>query len=145
MKEAGIETVGKSELVQYDMSDIIDFKPDPEVRFLFLILISRLAQLSLDSTGSIYLVALNGRWYSYYKTCYAYSCLTENPGCIFIATNTDSTFPASGGRLLPGIGANVFSSKGGGTCVSPISTALGREPVVVGKPSTWLLEALIRE
>jgi HAD superfamily hydrolase (TIGR01450 family) len=45
-------------------------------------------------------------------------------GAAFIATNTDSTYPTSGGRLAPGAGA----------VVAAIATASGRQPIVCGKP-----------
>ncbi len=44
-------------------------------------------------------------------------------GALFVATNTDATFPAEG-RLLPG----------GGSLVAAVATAGGRQPVVMGKP-----------
>jgi 4-nitrophenyl phosphatase len=44
-------------------------------------------------------------------------------GALFVATNTDATFPAEG-RLLPG----------GGSLVAAVATAGGRQPVVIGKP-----------
>jgi HAD superfamily hydrolase (TIGR01450 family) len=45
-------------------------------------------------------------------------------GAAFIATNTDATYPTSGGRLAPGAGA----------VVAAIATASGTEPIVCGKP-----------
>lgn len=45
-------------------------------------------------------------------------------GARFVATNTDATFPAAGGTLLPGNGA----------LVAAIATAAGVEPAVAGKP-----------
>ena len=44
-------------------------------------------------------------------------------GALFVATNTDATFPTEG-RLLPG----------GGSLVAAVATAGGRQPVVMGKP-----------
>jgi phosphoglycolate/pyridoxal phosphate phosphatase family enzyme len=52
-------------------------------------------------------------------------------GALYLATNTDATFPTPEG-LLPGAGA----------LVAAISTASQKEPVVVGKPSLALAEAL---
>jgi len=52
-------------------------------------------------------------------------------GALYLATNTDATFPTPEG-LLPGAGA----------LVAAISTAAQKEPVVVGKPSLALAEAL---
>jgi 4-nitrophenyl phosphatase len=45
-------------------------------------------------------------------------------GAAFIATNTDATYPTSGGRLAPGAGA----------VVAAIATAAGTAPVICGKP-----------
>lgn len=55
-------------------------------------------------------------------------------GAAFIATNSDSTYPAENDRLLPGAG----------TIVAAIQTATGVEPFVVGKPNTWMLELLLQ-
>jgi HAD superfamily hydrolase (TIGR01450 family) len=55
-------------------------------------------------------------------------------GALFVATNTDATFPVEG-RLLPG----------GGAIVAAVATASGREPVVIGKPETGLAERLVTE
>ncbi len=52
-------------------------------------------------------------------------------GALFVATNTDATFPAEG-RLLPG----------GGAVVAAVATAAGVEPVVIGKPEPGMAEAL---
>lgn len=53
-------------------------------------------------------------------------------GALFVATNTDATFPAEG-RVLPG----------GGAVVAAVATAVGREPVVIGKPGSGMAEALL--
>ncbi|MHB9150376.1 MAG: HAD-IIA family hydrolase [Thermoleophilia bacterium] len=55
-------------------------------------------------------------------------------GALFVATNTDATFPVEG-RLLPG----------GGAIVAAVATASGREPVVMGKPESGLADALVVE
>jgi 4-nitrophenyl phosphatase len=52
-----------------------------------------------------------------------YLLRSESP-CLFIATNTDTSFPAPN-RLAPG----------SGSIVAAISTASHREPVVLGKPN----------
>ncbi len=54
-------------------------------------------------------------------------------GALFVATNTDSTFPAEG-RLLPG----------GGSLVAAVATASGRQPVVIGKPEREMADQLAR-
>jgi len=70
----------------------------------------------------------------YYKVAYAYKLLTSNKDVEFIATNTDVTYPGSAG-LLPG----------GGSCMAPLIAALGREPLVIGKPEPLLLDLLIQD
>jgi len=54
-------------------------------------------------------------------------------GARFVATNTDATFPAGEGVLLPGAGA----------LVAFLATASGREPEVAGKPHE-AMAALVR-
>ncbi|GAB4120126.1 MAG: TIGR01457 family HAD-type hydrolase [Fimbriimonadaceae bacterium] len=56
-------------------------------------------------------------------------------GALFIATNTDATYPMAGGRLQPGAGA----------VVAAIQTAAGREPEVLGKPAPAMLLAAMKE
>jgi len=64
----------------------------------------------------------------------------EIPGCIFIATNTDSADsigeayggPNSVPRMMPGTGG----------LVAAVSVASGVSPVVVGKEGPWLLSHL---
>ena len=52
-------------------------------------------------------------------------------GAVFVATNDDASFPAPGGRLIPGAGAILAS----------IERASGRSAEVMGKPHTPMLEA----
>jgi len=56
--------------------------------------------------------------------------------CLFIATNTDERFPCSSGAdiVLPGTG----------TIVNAVKTAAEREPLVMGKPSTYAYEFIKR-
>ncbi|GAA6027338.1 hypothetical protein JCM8097_002606 [Rhodosporidiobolus ruineniae] len=70
--------------------------------------------------------------FNYKKIAKAFRYLRENEGCLFMATNLDSTFPTHG-TVHPG----------GGATVAPLSTALGREPLVVGKPEAPMLESII--
>lgn len=55
-------------------------------------------------------------------------------GAEFIASNRDATFPVEDG-LLPG----------GGTVVAAIETAVGLPPLLIGKPTTRMIEALLSE
>jgi 4-nitrophenyl phosphatase len=68
---------------------------------------------------------------TYIKYSKAFQYLTRNPGCHFIATNEDSTYPSAYG-LLPGAGS----------VSAPLRYALGRDPVCTGKPSTTMLDCI---
>ena len=68
---------------------------------------------------------------NYTKLSKAFQYLTRNPGCYFIATNEDSTFPSSAG-LLPGAGS----------ISAPLRYALGRDPVCTGKPAGTMLDCV---
>ncbi len=71
---------------------------------------------------------------NYYKIQYALTCLLENEGCEFIATNTDSR-----GNLTVD-----QEWAGAGCCVGALIGASEAEPVVVGKPSSFLLDTICR-
>ena len=58
---------------------------------------------------------------TYAKAAHACAYLREVPGCIFISTNQDNTFPADG-RILPG----------GGSCVAMVAWAAERPPTNTG-------------
>mmetsp|Transcript_139322 Transcript_139322/g.242225 ORF Transcript_139322/g.242225 Transcript_139322/m.242225 type:complete len:307 (-) Transcript_139322:204-1124(-) len=68
--------------------------------------------------------------FNYHKIQYAQLCLNQNPGCQFIACNTDAIAPMGGGSLWAGAGAMVGSIKG----------CTGLEPTVVGKPSSFMMD-----
>ena len=61
------------------------------------------------------------------------AALLVRAGAGFIATNTDATFPTPQG-LFPGAG----------TMVAAIRTASGRDPVIIGKPSSAMYEHAYR-
>ncbi|KAF6254539.1 phosphoglycolate phosphatase [Scenedesmus sp. NREL 46B-D3] len=67
---------------------------------------------------------------SYYKVQYASMCLLLNPGCLFIATNTDSR-----GHFTPNL-----EWAGAGATVGAIKGVVEREPIVTGKPSPFLMQ-----
>ena len=58
-----------------------------------------------------------------------------DPGVRFVATNRDASLPVEGGQLLPGAGAIVAS----------LVACSGREPELVGKPTPYLIEWILRE
>ncbi len=70
---------------------------------------------------------------SYRKLAKAATVLSR-PDTVFVATNTDEQFPHRSGVVLPGTGA----------VVTAVATAAGRQPVVMGKPSKAMFEAVQR-
>lgn len=68
---------------------------------------------------------------NYYKLAKAFTYI-QQPGCLFIATNHDSTFPAKGGRFLPGTG----------TIVGALEIAHGKPAIVCGKPSPYMIDCI---
>ncbi|KTW27647.1 hypothetical protein T552_02088 [Pneumocystis carinii B80] len=55
----------------------------------------------------------------------------QNENVLFLITNSDSTYPASGG-LFPGAGS----------CSAPLLNASGREAIFLGKPNPEMLQAI---
>lgn len=56
------------------------------------------------------------------------ACSAIRRGAVFIATNTDATIPVEGGELWPGAGS----------IVAAVKTCSGVEPVVIGKPNSYI-------
>jgi len=67
---------------------------------------------------------------NYYKIQYATLCIRENPGCLFIATNTDAVTHLTDAQEWAGNGSMVGAIKG----------STKQEPTVVGKPSPFMLD-----
>ena len=67
---------------------------------------------------------------NYYKIQYATLCIRENPGCEFIATNTDAVTNLTDAQEWAGNGSMVGAIKG----------STKREPTVVGKPAPFMLD-----
>ena len=55
-------------------------------------------------------------------------------GAEFIASNTDATFPAESGRLMPGCGALIAS----------LIACTGKQPIVCGKPEPLMLDVILK-
>jgi len=88
----------------------------------------------LNSDPSIGAVLVGADWrFSYSKAAYAFRALS-NPGCLFISTNQDNTFP-SANRLLPG----------GGCAVAMLRHAYGKDAFNIGKPAPFLMDLMIKD
>ncbi|XP_008783021.2 phosphoglycolate phosphatase 2 [Phoenix dactylifera] len=70
---------------------------------------------------------------NFYKLQYATLCIRENPGCLFIATNRDAV----------GHFTDLQEWPGAGCMVAAICGSTQREPIVVGKPSTFVMDFLL--
>jgi phosphoglycolate phosphatase len=69
---------------------------------------------------------------NYYKLMYGTLCIRENPGCLFVATNRDAVGNMTDLQEWPGAGCMVAA----------ICGSTEREPIVVGKPSTLMMDLL---
>lgn len=85
-----------------------------------------------EQEGADYVVAGIDRRFTYDKLRRAHYAIWH--GACFIATNRDATYPAAGGRIVPG----------GGAIVAAIATCTGVEPLVIGKPNTYSMEMLLQ-
>ncbi|KAK4371538.1 hypothetical protein RND71_011013 [Anisodus tanguticus] len=94
--------------------------------------------LSLDltniSTFISYSMSLLRLPFLIYLNCSLYGtlCIRENPGCLFIATNRDAV-----GHLT-----DLQEWPGAGCMVAAICGTTQKEPITVGKPSTFLMDFL---
>lgn len=70
------------------------------------------------------------RYINYYKIQYAQLCINENDGCEFIATNLDAVTHLTDAQEWAGNGSMVGAIRG----------CTGREPTLVGKPSSLMIE-----
>ncbi|XP_020684685.1 phosphoglycolate phosphatase 2-like [Dendrobium catenatum] len=74
---------------------------------------------------------------NYYKLLYATLCIRQiivsEPGCLFIATNRDTVGHFTG----------VQEWLGAGCMVAAICESVQKEPVIVGKPSTFMMDFLL--
>ena len=70
------------------------------------------------------------RHFNYHKIQQATLCIRENPGCLFIATNTDAVTHLTSAQEWAGNGSMVGCIKG----------STQQEPIVVGKPSSFMLD-----
>ncbi|KYQ92264.1 putative 4-nitrophenylphosphatase [Tieghemostelium lacteum] len=70
---------------------------------------------------------------SYQKLVYGHKVLVENKDTMFIATNTDATYPVKNNKTLIG----------SGSLLAILINSTGRQPVVIGKPEPLLLDLII--
>lgn len=89
-----------------------------------------LSSFTLDPSVTAVLCGLDTA-INYTKLSKAYQYLTRNPGCKFLATNEDPTFPAGGGYL-----------PGAGSISAPLRYALGKDPIGIGKPNKTMLDCI---
>ncbi|GFP92801.1 phosphoglycolate phosphatase 2 [Phtheirospermum japonicum] len=75
------------------------------------------------------------QYINFYKLQYGTLCIRENPGCLFISTNRDAV-----GHLT-----NLQEYPGAGCMVAAICGSTQKEPIVVGKPSTFLMDFLLQK
>ncbi|KAM4698155.1 glycerol-3-phosphate phosphatase [Rhinophrynus dorsalis] len=59
----------------------------------------------------------------------------QDPACLFLATNTDTRLPLEGGRAIPGTGCLVRA----------VETAAHRKAQVIGKPSPFIYNCLVKD
>lgn len=90
------------------------------------------ATLAAEQNIGAVVVSFDGK-INYFKLAYATVLLRSNPDILFVATNRDQASPLVPHVLVPG----------GGSMVSAVATAAGREPVLTGKPSQTLARTII--
>ncbi|KAL2941472.1 Phosphoglycolate phosphatase 1B chloroplastic [Bienertia sinuspersici] len=86
-----------------------------------------------ESVGAV--VVGFDRYFNYYKVQYGTLCIRENPGCLFIATNRDAVTHLT----------DAQEWAGGGSMVSALVGSTQQEPLVVGKPSTFMMDYVAKE
>jgi len=95
--------------------------------------IDDMAEMNVEPGYPDFVVCSMDRAFSYQKLSIGLEVLRE--GADFLATNRDPTLPIEGGRVLPGSGSILAS----------LETASGIEPVVVGKPNSFIVGMLLDE
>ena len=88
-------------------------------------IVTELAAVGIETISegqADYVVVGLDRQFTYEKLARAQNAILN--GAIFIATNTDATFPQEGGIIRPGAGS----------IVAAVATASGVMPIVMGKP-----------
>ncbi|KAG7034022.1 Phosphoglycolate phosphatase 2, partial [Cucurbita argyrosperma subsp. argyrosperma] len=135
------EILLKSLLGSTSHSNIIEFDQTLQVPFNFgcrkmpkkLQIFISIAQSSMTRVGAV-VVGID-RHINYYKLQYATLCIRENPGCLFIATNRDAVGHFTESQETPGAGCMVAAVCGSSE----------KEPILVGKPSTFMMDFLLKK
>jgi len=76
-------------------------------------------------------------YFNYTKLVTGTTYFHRNPGCLFIATNDDASFPTSSTSRASIPGCGVF--------VSAVQTSIGQEPLILGKPHKTMWSILNTE
>ncbi len=97
-----------------------------------LIVVPPDADVSPDETRADYVVAGVDRQFTYDTLWRAQQAILH--GAHFVATNRDNTFPLENGRVQPG----------GGAIIAAIEACTDTTPVIVGKPETHGLNAILQ-
>jgi len=71
---------------------------------------------------------------NYRKYARAFTYLNSNPDCLFLATNTDMTYPTKH-LLFPGTGSMIHT----------LTASTNRTPTVLGKPTTNMMDCIIQK
>ncbi|CAO2823564.1 unnamed protein product [Amaranthus hypochondriacus] len=87
-----------------------------------------------DKTVGAVMVGLDP-YINFYKLQYATLCIRNNPGCLFVATNRDAVGHMTDLQEWPGAGCMVAAVCG----------STEKEPIVVGKPSTFMMDFLLKK
>ncbi|XP_010686609.2 phosphoglycolate phosphatase 2 isoform X1 [Beta vulgaris subsp. vulgaris] len=90
--------------------------------------------LEHDKTVGAVVIGLD-QYINFYKLHYATLCIRENPGCLFIATNRDAVGNMTDLQEWPGAGCMVAALCG----------STEKEPIVVGKPSAFMMDFLLKK
>jgi phosphoglycolate phosphatase len=87
-------------------------------------------------TGDVDAVVVGwDRSFNFYKLCFASLCLQANDHCLFVATNKDSANKVDEKKFMPV----------GGCMVACLEKAIGREAYVAGKPSTSVVDKIMKD
>ncbi|KAI5453760.1 hypothetical protein NCC49_005573 [Naganishia albida] len=70
---------------------------------------------------------------NYKKYARAHTYIMNNPGCAFLVTNADATYPAGEGAFYPG----------SGSISAPLLYSTKKTPIIIGKPHKHMMNAIL--